>query len=119
MQACPNCRAPVSPEDGFCERCGQRLSVPVATGAAPRVLIIGRAEGCDILLDAGQVSGQHAVLVLGPQGAFLEDRNSTSGTFVRGQRIQSATPVGPGDTIGFGSYTISFEDLVRRIGGRG
>ena len=79
------------------------------------MLVIGRSVGCDILLDAPQVSGQHAVLILGPQGVAIEDRGSTNGTFVRGQRVYDATPIGPGDTIGFGSFVLSYDDLMRYV----
>jgi hypothetical protein len=114
--ACPNCRAPIGPGDRFCESCGAPLSGSRAPGAGSgqHAFTIGRAEGCDILYDRPQVSGRHALLTIGPRGATIEDQGSTNGTFVGGRRISAPTPIRPGDTIGFGSFTISYEELLAR-----
>ena len=51
-------------------------------------------------------SGRHARLF--PQGSrwFLEDLNSTNGTFVNGERLTRATPIEPGDDFRVGGTTM-------------
>ncbi len=48
---------------------------------------IGRHRYNDIVLEPSTVSGEHAVIVTIRRDYFLEDLNSTNGTFVNGRRI--------------------------------
>jgi pSer/pThr/pTyr-binding forkhead associated (FHA) protein len=48
---------------------------------------IGRHRDNDIVLEQSTVSGEHAVIVIMRSDFFLEDLNSTNGTFVNGRRI--------------------------------
>lgn len=48
---------------------------------------LGRHRRNDIVLDHPTVSGQHAVIVTILDDSFLEDLNSTNGSFVNGHRI--------------------------------
>src|SRR4051794_26295945 len=50
---------------------------------------LGAVPGNDVVLDEARVSSRHATLRLGSHGLELRD-SSTNGTFVRGQRVQSA-----------------------------
>jgi pSer/pThr/pTyr-binding forkhead associated (FHA) protein len=50
---------------------------------------LGAVPGNDVVLDDPRVSSRHASLRLGPRGVELRD-TSTNGTFVRGQRVQTA-----------------------------
>ncbi len=59
-----------------------------------RILKIGSDPKNDIVLKSNTVSANHAELTLLNNGdIFIEDKNSTNGTFVRGQKIQPATEV--------------------------
>ena len=53
-------------------------------------------------------SRRHASVVPGPAGLFVSDLNSTNGTFVNGQRVQTAN-AGPGDLIKIGATTFRVE----------
>ena len=58
---------------------------------------LGRRPYNDIVIDNLAVSGEHAVLQLGGNDVFLEDLNSTNGTYVNGkavkkQLLQTTTP---------------------------
>ena len=61
---------------------------------AEEVLIIGRANDCDIQIDDQSVSSKHARLVVeadpyldGATGTYLEDLRSTNGTELNGKRV--------------------------------
>ncbi|MET3134844.1 hypothetical protein AAKU55_005146 [Oxalobacteraceae bacterium GrIS 1.11] len=48
---------------------------------------IGRHRSNDIVLDEATISGHHAVIVTILDDSFLEDLNSTNGSFVNGHRV--------------------------------
>jgi len=50
-------------------------------------IIIGRDSGNDIQIDNVAVSREHARIIRGPNFYFIEDLNSTNGTFVNGKKI--------------------------------
>ncbi len=61
---------------------------------------IGRVSSADIRIDYPSVSRSHAVLTRSESGGWLlSDTNSKSGVYVRGRRIDSATPLRYGDVF--------------------
>jgi pSer/pThr/pTyr-binding forkhead associated (FHA) protein len=63
---------------------------------------IGRATGADFILDAPLVSRVHCRLTALPGGELeVKDLDSTNGTFVNGERIDTAR-LSPGDRLGVG-----------------
>jgi len=83
-------------------------------GLPPRVAItppfrIGRREGFDLCLSCRNVSGLHAELVEEHGELFVEDLNSTNGTFLNGKKIQSKTMLKNGDSLQVGQsyFTVS------------
>ena len=64
----------------------------------PEVLL-GRSEGCDIVLSARAVSRRHAQIVQAEAGYILRDLNSKNGTFVNGQEVESDYHLQDGDEI--------------------
>jgi DNA-binding winged helix-turn-helix (wHTH) protein len=75
---------------------------------AEGVSLLGRADGCALWLDAPGVSRRHARIVVAQGSATLEDLGSKNGTFVRGRRIASATPLNDGDEIAIGAALMTF-----------
>lgn len=68
---------------------------------------LGRRPYNDIVIDNLAVSGEHAVLHVGPDGVFIEDLSSTNGTYVNGKAIKRH-PLQNNDTIEIGKYKIRF-----------
>ncbi len=68
---------------------------------------LGRRPYNDIVIDNLAVSGEHAVLQVGPDGVFIEDLNSTNGTYVNGKAIKKQQ-LQNGDTVEIGKYKIKF-----------
>jgi serine phosphatase RsbU (regulator of sigma subunit) len=70
-------------------------------------LTIGRAPGNDIKLAHASVSRQHALVDFNMGKPTLEDRSSTNGTFVNGERVDVAT-LSNGDKLRVGSVYLRF-----------
>ena len=51
---------------------------------------IGRRDENDVTLDSGSVSGTHAEIIRTAEGFELRDLGSTNGTFLNGERVQTA-----------------------------
>ena len=66
------------------------------------VRTIGRAAGADFIVDAALVSRVHCRLTALADGKLeVRDLGSTNGTFVNGNRVETAT-LASGDTLGVG-----------------
>ena len=72
--------------------------------------IVGRSPNSGIWIDAGSVSREHAQIVIADGRATVEDRRSTNGTFVNGERIAAARPLTDGSTLTFGSEETVFRE---------
>ncbi len=70
----------------------------------PKVLI-GRSELCDVAIESRFVSKHHALLVRTDDALHLLDLNSTNGTFVNSERIQSKV-LRHDDVISVGNHGI-------------
>jgi chromosome segregation ATPase len=68
---------------------------------------IGRAPGCDLQIDSSSVSRNHALILLGPHDAIIEDLNSTNGVLVNGRKI-SRQPLRDGDLVLIGDLKFRF-----------
>lgn len=71
-------------------------------------VVLGRHEGCDIVLDDSSVSRRHARLELHRGRYTIVDLGSTNGTFVNGIRIGTKV-LEPGDTVTLGTTTCTFK----------
>jgi hypothetical protein len=68
---------------------------------------LGRRPYNDIVIDNLAVSGEHAVMQMSGSDVFLEDLNSTNGTYVNGKAIKKQQ-LQSGDTVEIGKYKIKF-----------
>src|SRR5687767_11017487 len=73
-------------------------------------VVLGRGPGADIVLTdpGGEVSRQHARIVVRGTEAVLEDLVSTNGTFVNGERLDGPHVLGAGDSVRLGGCTVAF-----------
>lgn len=73
---------------------------------------IGRKPHNDIQIDNLAISGEHAVIITIYNDSFLEDLNSTNGTFVNNQSIKKHF-LQTGDVIALGKYSLKYvSDVV-------
>lgn len=72
---------------------------------------LGRRPYNDIVIDNLAVSGEHAVLQLTGSEVFLEDLNSTNGTYVNGKAVKKQL-LQNNDTVEIGKYKIKFINEV-------
>jgi diguanylate cyclase (GGDEF)-like protein len=68
---------------------------------------LGRDAGCDLVLEADDVSRRHARLRADGRGHAVEDLGSTNGTFVGEERVSSRALVA-GDLIRLGSVVLKY-----------
>ena len=70
---------------------------------------LGRRPYNDIVIDNLAVSGEHAVMQMSGMDVFLEDLNSTNGTYVNGKAIKKHA-LQHGDVITVGHHQLRFVD---------
>ncbi len=76
-------------------------------------ITIGRDITNEIVINDPEVSRHHCTFVRGPGGYTLEDKGSTNGTFVNGQRLSSPRQLTPSDMIGLGeTVTLGYESAM-------
>lgn len=68
---------------------------------------LGRRPYNDIVIDNLAVSGEHAVLQMVGNDVFIEDLNSTNGTYINGKAIKKQL-LNSNDVVEVGKYKIKF-----------
>ncbi len=68
---------------------------------------LGRRPYNDIVIDNLAVSGEHAVLLMAGNEVYLEDLNSTNGTYVNGKAVKKQL-LQNSDTVEIGKYKIKY-----------
>src|SRR5882724_3799278 len=68
---------------------------------------LGRRPYNDIVIDNLAVSGEHAVLQMVGSDVFIEDLNSTNGTYINGKAIKKQL-LAHNDTVEIGKYKIKY-----------
>jgi two-component system cell cycle response regulator len=83
-----------------------------------RLVVIGRDDECDIVIDDAGISRRHAKIQVVERGKLaVYDLGSTNGTYVQGKRVNTAT-IRPGGKILFGQRTMAkfvLEDQLDRL----
>jgi len=68
---------------------------------------LGRRPYNDVVIDNLAISGEHAVFQMTGHDVFIEDLNSTNGTYVNGKAAKKQQ-LANGDTVEVGKYKIKF-----------
>jgi two-component system cell cycle response regulator len=69
-------------------------------------VVVGRAPGCDFLLEDTALSRSHCLLGRSADGVFIEDLGSSNGTFVDGRLVQGRQRIEDGARIHLGRQTV-------------
>jgi hypothetical protein len=106
-------RPPAARRDGG----APRLVVVAAMGHEPGTTVdvgdgvmFGRADSADIHVEDQFASSSHARIYDRGGAMYLEDMGSTNGTYLNGRKVQSAEPLGTGDTIRIGDSEYRYEE---------
>lgn len=78
------------------------------------VITIGRKHVNDLHLDDLSVSGSHAKILTVGNDSFIEDLNSTNGTFINGNRINKSQ-LKNNDEIKIGEYQLRYQNSVESV----
>lgn len=76
---------------------------------------LGRRPYNDIVIDNLAVSGEHAVLQMSGNEVYLEDLNSTNGTYVNGKAVKKLL-LQNSDTVEIGKYKIKYVNEAQPAG---
>lgn len=68
------------------------------------VTIVGRGDGCQLVLDDPLVSRRHACFVVDDREITVKDLGSTNGVLVNGTRVDEMQIIVPGDQITIGRH---------------
>lgn len=83
---CPKCFSENLPNAAFCKNCGSRI-VNLPQSVRSDIITIGRASDNSICINAQGISSKHAKIFSENNQVYIEDLNSTNGTFVNGKKI--------------------------------
>ena len=79
---------------------GQEISVE-------RDMLVGRHQDADLLLQSADISRRHAALLLKDHQLWVQDLNSSNGTFINDLKIEQETELHDGDILQFASFMFS------------
>ena len=77
-------------------------------------ITLGRRPYNDIVIDHLAVSGEHAVLQMSGSEGFIEDLNSTNGTYVNGKTVKKQL-LKSDDIIEIGKYRIQYVNEAGQV----
>jgi FHA domain len=74
---------------------------------------LGRDVNNSIVVDDPFASAEHAILTFRGRGWYVEDLESTNGTYVNGTRIEAVAPLTFGDEVQIGQVRLRLERARR------
>ena len=81
----------------------------IPVGSTP--VTIGRGDQNDLVLDGDEfASARHARIEARGDGVWVQDLDSTNGTFVNGARVVGAERMSPGDVVRVGETDLRIEE---------
>lgn len=79
------------------------------TTEVKKSLIVGRSKICDIFVDDEKMSRQHFIIYDREDGFYVEDLNTTNGTFLNGRQIDREVRLSRGDKIRAGEIQMTVD----------
>lgn len=70
--------------------------------------VVGRASGCDVVVPTNKLSREHCLLVKKDDGWWVEDLNSSNGTWVNKERIGGPRKLVEKDVVKAGAARLTF-----------
>ena len=106
---CFTCKKTIDDDSSFCIYCGSDTNPQNHN----KVWNVGRKPDNDIIESYPMVSDHHCRILLCGGNLFVEDLNSTNGTFINHRKTDpfENTPLNPGDELHLGSREFSIDRL--------
>ncbi|MDH5244468.1 MAG: FHA domain-containing protein, partial [Chloroflexota bacterium] len=73
------------------------------------ITTLGRDVNNTIVIEDPFASSEHAVLTYRGRGWYIEDLESTNGTFINGRAVGAVSPLGYGDELAIGQVRLRLE----------
>lgn len=73
---------------------------------------IGTGATSDVVIDDGFMSTDHAMIVMTPEGFWLQDNNSTNGTFLNDNKLAQKQELYDNDLILVGKTVLKFKSTI-------
>ena len=113
-------RRPAGPETGEAEPGTPRLAYRLVWGRREIALdpgenLIGRDRDAVVWIDDDSVSRRHARILIGEEGATIEDLGSKNGTAVGDRKINEPTRLTEKDVVRIGPATLTLR-ILKRMG---
>jgi predicted component of type VI protein secretion system len=70
--------------------------------------VVGRASACDVAVPTNNLSREHCLIIKRDDGWYVEDLNSSNGTFVGSERIAAPRKLAEKDIIKAGAARLTF-----------
>lgn len=74
-------------------------------------ILVGRHVGCDLVLQDAKISRKHAAFYIKDHTLWLEDLQSSNGTYVNEQKIEAPTQLTGGEKIQFADLVFHLEQF--------
>lgn len=78
-------------------------------------MLVGRHQDANILLQSAEISRRHAAFLLKETALYVQDLNSSNGTFVNGERISVETALKSGDVLAFASLQFEVAEELEPV----
>ena len=78
-------------------------------------MLVGRHQSADIVLQAAEISRKHAAFLLKEQALWVQDLNSSNGTFINDVRVEQEGLLKEGDIVQFASFKFSVLEPAQEI----
>lgn len=72
---------------------------------------IGTGQNCEVVVDDGFMSTEHTLVLMMPDGYWVQDNNSTNGTFVNDHKLTTKQELYDNDLILVGKTVLKFKSV--------